>query len=109
MARQSRQEPKGVLVFDPKFDLIAITKNINTAAKLTGSYAVSVWLNVKGDLISTNNLYFRVIPDDIEVDLSDFNSLKLQDFDKLCGLERTYVVPDLLLKRTKRFNKSNSK
>lgn len=108
MARPSRPEQK-VLVFDPKFDLIAIAKNISTAAKLTGSYTVSVWLNVKGDLISTNNLYFRVVPDDIEVDLSDLNSLKLQDFDKLCGLERTYVAPDLLLKRTKKFNKSKSK
>lgn len=108
MAKPSRPEQK-VLVFDPKFNLIAITKNINTAAKLTGSYTVSVWLNAKGELISTNNLYFRVIPENIEVDLSDLNSLKLQDFDKLCGLERTYIAPEILLKRTKRFNKTKSK
>lgn len=108
MARPLRPEQK-VLVFDPKFDLIAIAKNISTAAKLTGSYTVNVWLNINGDLNSTNNLYFRIIPENVEVDLSDLNSLKLQDYDKLCGLERTYLAPEILLKRTKKFNKSKSK
>lgn len=108
MARPLKSESKSVLIFNPHFNLIAIAPNASIAAELTGSYPVSVWLATRGKLHTTNNLYFRILPEHIEIDMSDLQSLKLQAFDKLCGIERTYCDPELLSKRTKKFNKNKT-
>lgn len=104
----SGSEKNTILIFEPNFNLIAIVFNPYQAAKLTGSYPPAVHMAIGGKLKTTNNLYFRSIPSNIEIDIPDLYSLKLQEFDKMCGVERSYVDPELLSKRTKKYNKETT-
>lgn len=44
----------------------------------------------------------------MEVYISDLYSLKLQEFDQMCGLERSYETPERLLNRAKKYNKETT-
>lgn len=63
---------------------------------------------IKGGLKTTNSLYFRSVPPNMEVYISDLYSLKLQEFDQMCGLERSYETPERLLNRAKKYNKETT-
>jgi len=110
MARPIRLGPEvnTVLIFEPNFNLIAIASNSYQAAKLTGSYHPSVYMAIRGELKTTNNLYFRLVPPNVEIDISDLYSLKLQEFDRMCGLERSYTDPEKLSNRVKKYNKETT-
>ena len=43
-----------------------------------------------GRAISAGNFYYRHIHPDIEIEIADLDTLKLQDYDKMCKLERRY-------------------
>lgn len=38
--------------------------------------------------MSSQGFYFRHLPDDIEVTLEDLGKLKIDEYDKLCGVKR---------------------
>ena len=103
MTKSTGLGPEGntVLIFEPNFNLIAIVSNSYQAAKLTGSYQPAVHMAIKGGLKTTNSLYFRSVPPNMEVYISDLYSLKLQEFDQMCGLERS-------LNRAKKYNKETT-
>lgn len=51
--------------------------------------------------------YFRYIGSDVEIELSDIGSLKLEEYDKLCGIERQ-TYPTMAMNRKKwKYNKNN--
>lgn len=83
---------KRVLVFNPRKRLIAIFQSTTAAASAFNASAVSIHDACSGKNISCCNLYFRHLCEDkIEIDmLEDLGSLKLEDYDKLLGLERKY-------------------
>ena len=110
MTKPTGVGPEGytVLIFEPNFNLIAIVSNPYQAAKLTGSYQPSVRMAIKGGLKTTNSLYFRSVPSSVKIDISDLYSLKLQEFDHMCGLNRTYEPPEKLSNRTKKYNKKTT-
>lgn len=102
------QEKSTVLIFEPYFNLIAIVSNSYQAAKLTGSHQSAVQMAIKGGLKTTNSLYFRSVPSNVAIDISDLHSLKLQEFDRMCGLERSYENTKRLLNRAKKYNKETT-
>ena len=110
MTKSTGLGPEGntALIFEPNFNLIAIVSNSYQAAKLTGSYQPAVHMAIKGGLKTTNSLYFRSVPPNMEVYISDLYSLKLQEFDQMCGLERSYETPERLLNRAKKYNKETT-
>jgi len=40
--------------------------------------------------ISSCGLYFRFLAKDIEIEESDYGTLRLEDYDQMCGVTRAY-------------------
>lgn len=69
--------------------------SVNEAAKISGLKPGNISKACVGTLISNGMYYFRYIGSDVEIELSDIGSLKLEEYDKLCGIERqTYPTVD---------------
>ena len=81
---------KRVLVFNPNKRLIAIFISGYAAARAFGLHSQSINFACTGKMISANNNYFRYEDENVEIDESDLGTLKLQEYDKLCGVERKY-------------------
>ena len=81
-------EPTRILVFNPMKRLIAIFQSINATAKAFSTRSQSIHYACNGTCVSCQGLYFRHLKDDIEVTLDDLGTLKLSEYDKLCGVER---------------------
>lgn len=81
-----------ILVFSPLKRLIGIFHSCNAAASALGVSTLCIHDACAGELISCKKLYFRQLYEDkIEIDmLEDLGDLRLEDYDKLMGLERQY-------------------
>ena len=85
---------KRVLVFNPLKRLVAIFQSVTSAAGALGKAPINIYEACTGKSISSCSLYFRYLYEDkIEIDtLEDLGTLKLEDYDKLMGLERKYYA-----------------
>lgn len=45
-----------------------------------------------GKYVATGGFYFRHAHPDVQIDLSDLDNLTLQEYDRLCGVERRYFT-----------------
>lgn len=95
-------KPCRILVFTPLKRLIAIFHSVNAAAKAVGANPQSVHYVCTGTCISTKGYYFRTLQDNIEVTLDDLGTLRLEEYDALCGVERKIY-------RTKKMNRTGMK
>ena len=79
-------------MFNPLKRLIAIFQSSTAAATAFGVSTVTIHDACTGRSISCCNLYFRHLYEDrIELDmLEDLGTLRLEDYDRLMGLERKY-------------------
>ena len=108
-------EPKSVLVFNGSRVLIAIIRSLHSAAQLSGGNLQAISFCCSGRYISTGGFYFRHLHPDVELEKSDMNTLKLDEYDKLCGEhERRYHSKKDMAKRLqqttgKRKNNDNNK
>jgi len=93
---------KSVLIFSHNKTLILISSSLYQAAKFGGLHSPDIHKVVSGGGISYNKYYFRYINDDVIIDLSDIGTLKLDEYDKLCGVTRP-------LYGTNRMNRKNWK
>ena len=75
--------------------------SVNEAAKISGLKPGNISKACVG------MYYFRYIGSDVEIELSDIGSLKLEEYDKLCGIERQ-TYPTMAMNRKKwKYNKNN--
>lgn len=81
---------KRVLVFNPNKKLIGIFISGFAAARAFGMHTQSLNFACTGRMISACNNYFRYEDENVVIDESDLGTLKLQEYDKLCGVERKY-------------------
>jgi hypothetical protein len=81
---------KRVLVFNPNKKLIAIFISGFAAARAFNLHTQSINFACTGKMISANNNYFRYEDENVLIDESDLGTLKLQEYDKLCGVQRKY-------------------
>lgn len=94
--------PCRILVFNPLKRLVAIYQSTSAAAKAFETRATSIHYVCTGVCMSCKGYYFRHLQDNIEVSLDDLGTLKLEEYDELCGVERkTY--------RTKNMNRKGMK
>lgn len=92
MRNSSFKRPKMVLVFNGAQVLIAIVRSLHSAAELTKGNPQAISFCCTGRYICSGGWYFRYIHPDIEIELSDVDSLKLQEYDKMCGEKRRYYT-----------------
>ncbi len=101
MKRNPFHQPKPVLIFNGAYKLIGITRSIRSASDLSGGNAQSISFACTGKYISAGSFYFRHIHPDIEIEIDDLNSLTLQDYDKMCKIDRRYHSVREMVRRRK--------
>lgn len=105
--REDFRKPKAVLIFNRRKTLALMAASVNEAAKISGLKPGNISKACVGTLISNGMYYFRYIGSDVEIELSDIGSLKLEEYDKLCGIERQ-TYPTMAMNRKKwKYNKNN--
>lgn len=91
-----------VLVFNPLKRLIAIYKSVSAVAQCFHTSATNVHLACTGGSISCCGVYLRHLDDKIEITFEDFGTLRLEEYDQMCGVKRTYYkTKDMTRRGTK--------
>jgi len=102
MTKTCFKDPKLVLVFNASKVLIAIVRSLHSAAQLSGGNLQAISFCCVGKYVSSGGFYFRHVHPNIEIELSDLDNLKLDEYDKLCGEhERRYHPRKDMVKRLK--------
>lgn len=82
------RKAKQVLIFNRHKKLSGISASKYEAAKITGLSPSNISQACTGTLIATGGFYFRYIDNSIIIELSDIGTLRLEDYDKMCGVDR---------------------
>lgn len=107
--KRTWHEARPVLVFNKKKLLVSITSSVNEVAKMLSLHPGNISKVCNGQLISLGCYYFRYIDQNVELELSDIGSLQLEDYDKLCGVERVvYATSKMNRKNWTYKNKKNN-
>lgn len=101
MKRSPFNKPKPVLVFNGAYMLIGILRSIRSAADHSGSHPQSISMACSGDNISSGAFYYRHIHPDVEIEIADLDTLKLQEYDNLCNEKRQYVTTREMARKRK--------
>ena len=102
MKRSSYRKPKAVLVFSGNYVLTTISRSVRTAAEDFNINAQAISGACTGRYISSGARYFRHLHPDVEINLNDdLDVLTVQEYDKMCGEERTYYPPQEMTRRKK--------
>lgn len=81
---------KQVLVFNGAYVLIAIVRSVHGASEFSGINLQAISFACTGKYVATGGFYFRHTHPDVEIEISDIDQLKLQEYDRLCGFSRRY-------------------
>lgn len=92
MIKDPFKQPKQVLVFNGAYVLIAIVRSLHSAAEFSGNNLQAISFCCTGKYVATGGFYFRHAHPDIEIEVSDLDTLKLQDYDRMCGEARRYFT-----------------
>ena len=88
MNGMGRPEAKRVLAFNSYKKLTAIYHSTFEAAKALNAHAQSIHYACNGVCIAVKKTYLRHLSDDIEITLEDLGTLRLEEYDELCGVSR---------------------
>lgn len=100
------KDAKQVLVFNGAQRLIGIVRSVRSVYELTNGNLQAISFACTGRLISTGGFYYRHVHPSIEIEMGDIGTLKLRDYDKMCGEIRKYhSVRDMAHKRDARIKK----
>lgn len=101
MKRSPFHKPKQVLVFNGAYVLIGILRSIRSAAEHSGTHPQAISLACSGDNVTSGKFYYRHIHPNVEIELADLDTLKLQEYDKMCNVNRKYITTREMAKRRK--------
>ncbi len=76
---------KQVLVFNGAKLLLGIVRSVRGAAELTGANLQAVSFACTGRIISSNGFYYRHVHPNVSIEMEDLGTLRLRDYDELCG------------------------
>jgi len=101
MRKSKFKQPKVVLVFNGARVLIAIVRSLHSVAQLSSNNLQAISFCCTGRYISTGGFYYRHVHPDILVDVSDLDSLRLEEYDEMCGQtdRRYHTVREMAHKR----------
>lgn len=83
---------KTVLVFNGAYVLVAIVRSLHSAADFSDINLQAISFSCTGKYVAAGGFYFRHAHPDIQIELSDLDSLKLQEYDRMCGATRRYFT-----------------
>ena len=91
MRRSKFRRPNKVLVFNGARVLVAVIRSLCSAAELTNNRASAVHNCCTGKTIRSGMHYYRQLHPDVLIDMDDLDSLTLEEYDNLCGIELKYL------------------
>lgn len=83
-----KKPAKRVLMFNPRKNLIALFHSAIVAAKAMNSSTQAIHCACTGKTICSGRMYYRYVPEDIEITIEDMGTLTVEEFDSLCGVTR---------------------
>ena len=90
MTKSSFKPAKRVLVFDGAGKLVGKVSSLQAVAKMQYIAPQAVSFACSGKYISAGGYYFRHENENVKIEEEDWNTLKLAEYDKLCGEKRNY-------------------
>lgn len=90
-SNSSFRHPKQVLLFGHTRILVAIFKSMQSCAEITGTSVKTVSRACKGEYAQAAGFYFRRLHPDVEIEMADLDTLRLEEYDQLCGEVRRYL------------------
>lgn len=106
MMKREWRKARPVLVFNKKKILTLVASSVNEAAKFSHLQPGNISKVCTGTLMSIGMYYFRYIDQEIEIDMSDIGSLKLEEYDKLCGVDRPVYATMKMNRKNWKYNKN---
>lgn len=91
MRRSKFRRSNKVLVFNGARVLVAVIRLLCSAAELTHNRASAVHNCCTGKTARSGLYYYRQLHPDVLIDMDDLDSLTVEEYDKLCGVERKYL------------------
>lgn len=92
--------PTPIVAFDASYMLVAIFRSISEASKLTGALRQSLIKAAYGEIISVNGRYWRVVPQDFQIEPDDIGKLTLFEFDAAIGEDRKIYCTKNMTKKS---------
>ena len=106
MRKSHYKAPNIVLVFNKSRILVAIFRSLRCAAELVHGNLQSISNCCTGKYIKSGGLYYRHLHPNVLIDLDDLDNLKLEEYDRLCGVKRKYISKrDMYHRRQKAIEK----
>ena len=97
-----------ILVFNPLKRFIGYFQSVTAAATAFKTTNSSIYQACVGPCISSCGLYFRFLAKDIEIEDGDYGTLKLEDYDQMCGVTRTYYPTASMTRKGMKYKQSNA-
>jgi len=105
----NNKQSKRVLVFNPLKRYIAKICSVNAAAEIFHTSPANITLACNGNSISCCGFYFRHLDPRIELGEEDEGVLRLEEYDKLCGVERKYYPTKAMCRKGMKYNSKNKR
>ncbi len=106
MRRSYYNAPNVVLVFNKSRVLVSIFRSLHCAADLIHGNLQCISDCCNGKNVSSGGLYYRKLHPNVLIDLDDLDNLKLEEYDRLCGVKREYFSRrDMYRRRQKAIEK----
>lgn len=99
---------KPVLVFNPLKRFVGYFHSLTAAAAAFQVSRPSIHAACAGACISCCGQYFRYLAEDIEIENSDYGTLKLEDYDSMCGVTRKYYSTTSMSRKGTKYKQSKS-
>lgn len=102
-------EAKRILLFNSSKRFVGIFQSSMQAAKALGTHTQSVHNACTGRCIAVGKSYLRHLSDDIEISFDDLGTLKLEEYDELCGVNRKVYPTNKMTRKGMKYNTTKKK
>lgn len=96
-----------VLVFNPLKKFIGYFHSLTAAASAFKMSRSSIHQACVGPCISCCGLYFRFLAKDIEIENEDYGTLRLEEYDSMCGVTRAYYPTASMSRKGMKYKQSS--
>lgn len=90
MAKINLPKAKRVLAFNSARILVGVFRSGRAAAELSTGQAQAISNACTGKVTTAMGYYWRHEHPEVELEMSDIGSLKIEEYDELCNEEREY-------------------
>lgn len=98
-----------VLIFNPLKKFVGYFHSLTAAAAAFKVSRTSIHMASTGACISCCGLYFRYLTKEIEIENEDYGALRLEEYDSMCGVVRTYYPTASMSRKGMKYKQHSKK